>query len=164
MKSGMYCVFLLLFSCSFGYAQERVPLIRLEALENRLAAGGDTTYVVNFWATWCAPCVAELPYFEQLQKTYHAKPLKVLLVSLDAVKNHAGVVSFAEKHQLSNEVVLLNEKSQQQYIDRVSTEWSGAIPATLFVNTGNNVRLFKEQEFDYEELESCYLGIVESKN
>src|SRR5690606_33238818 len=89
---------------AIGSAQQEVKLIKLDALEERLANGGDTTYVVNLWATWCEPCVAELPYFEQLQQTHSAQPLKIILLSLDAPKNHERVVKFGEKNGLRNEV------------------------------------------------------------
>ncbi len=141
-------------------AQQEVPLIKLDALEERLANGGDTTYVVNLWATWCEPCVAELPYFEQLQQVHRSNPLKVILLSLDAPKNHELVVKFRKKNSLRNEVFILDERNQQEYIDRVSKEWSGVIPATLFVNQAKGIRLFREQEFDFEELNQTYLSIV----
>jgi len=145
---------------SIGSAQQEVKLIKLDALEERLANGGDTTYVVNLWATWCEPCVAELPYFEQLQQTHSAQPLKIILLSLDAPKNHERVVKFGEKNGLRNEVLILDERNQQEYINRVSEKWSGAIPATLFINKTKDVRLFHEREFDFETLNKTYLSIV----
>ncbi len=141
-------------------AQQEVPLVKLDVLEERLANGGDTTYVVNLWATWCEPCVAELPHFERLQQTHRGKPLKVILLSLDAPKNPERVITFREKNGLRNEVLILHEQNQQQYIDRVSAEWSGAIPATLFINESKGMRFFREQEFDFEELNQTYLSIV----
>ncbi|RZJ77354.1 MAG: TlpA family protein disulfide reductase, partial [Flavobacterium sp.] len=61
----------------------QVRLLTLDDLDKRVANGKDTTYVINFWATWCSPCVAELPHFEKLRTENAKKPLKVLLVSLD---------------------------------------------------------------------------------
>lgn len=154
---------IILVSCLAGYgmAQERVPLVSLAGLEERLANGKDTTFVVNLWATWCAPCVAEMPYFEQLQQSHTEKPLRVLFVSLDATKNHGSVVKFVQEKGLKNEVLLLDERNEQEFIPRISTEWSGAIPATLFVNTEKRVRMFKEREFDYRQLEESYLAIIQ---
>jgi len=145
-------------------AQERVPLVTLDQLEERLAAGGDTTFVVNLWATWCAPCVAEMPHFDQLQRAYRSKPLQVLFVSLDAEKNHGAVVKFVEKKGIKSEVLLLNERDEQYFIPKISMEWSGAIPATLFVNAEKGIRVFKEQEFNYQQLETNYLSILQQKN
>lgn len=145
---------------TIAHAQQEVPFIKLDALEKRLANGGDTTYVVNMWATWCEPCIVEIPYFEQLQQTYGNDPMKVILLSLDAPKNHERVVKFRDKHALRNEVFILDERNQQEYIDRVSKEWSGAVPATIFTNQAKGIRLFREQDFDFDELNRTYLSIV----
>ncbi len=144
-------------------AQNRVPLISLDELEKRLDGGGDTTFVVNLWATWCAPCVAEMPYFEQLQQDYASAPLRVLFISLDAKKHQDAVVKFINRNGLKNEVWLLDEKNEQYFIPAISAEWSGAIPATLFVNKHKGIRVFKEQDFDYQQLENNYLSIVQQK-
>ena len=148
-----------LFFCTSSRAQT-VKLLSVDELEDRISKGGDTLYVVNFWATWCAPCIAELPYFEKLQTTYKDQPLKVLLVSLDfKSKLQKSVIPFVQKKQLTNETFLLNEANAQVYIDKISKEWSGAIPATLIYNKKNNVRKFYEKEFTYAELEQTYKSL-----
>jgi thiol-disulfide isomerase/thioredoxin len=58
----------------------------------------ETVYVVNFWATWCAPCIKELPYFEQLHENYKDKNVKVILVSLDFPKKaQSNLLSFIKE-------------------------------------------------------------------
>jgi thiol-disulfide isomerase/thioredoxin len=107
--------------------------------------------VINFWATWCIPCVKELAHFEKLQADFVKKKVKVLLVSVDfKSKLQSSVLPFIKKHQLKNEVFLLDEPDQQVYIDRVDPSWSGTIPATLFIN--KDKRVFLEQEFTYGQL------------
>jgi hypothetical protein len=64
-----------------------------------------------------------------------------------------------QKKQLTNETFLLNEANAQVYIDKISKEWSGAIPATLIYNKKNNVRKFYEKEFTYAELEQTYKSL-----
>ena len=145
-------VFLMMVSISsFG---QTVPIIGLDDLESRLESGKDTTYVVNFWATWCGPCVKELPYFEALEKANRGNRFKVLLVSLDfANQLESKVVPFLEKKKLISEVVLMDEDRPNKWIPRVSDKWTGALPATLFVNTQKKTRHFHEGSFKDGELE-----------
>ncbi|UJH92157.1 TlpA family protein disulfide reductase [Antarcticibacterium sp. 1MA-6-2] len=128
-----------------------MELLSVDMLNERLEKGKDTIYVINFWATWCAPCIRELPHFEQLQQEKLDEKLKVLLVSVD-FKSHLKnrVEPFVIKRGLKNEVFLLDETDQQEYIDRIDKSWSGAIPATLFVK--GLKRKFTETEFTYPSL------------
>ena len=147
------CLSLITYSSS-----AQVKLLTLDDLDKRIAQGKDTTYVINFWATWCSPCVAELPNFEKLRVANLKKPVKVLLVSLDfKSKLQKEVIPFVKKNNIKAEVFLLNEQDQQQYIERINKKWSGAIPATLFVN--KKVRQFYEKEFTEEELKSTSLNL-----
>jgi len=134
---------------------QNVPVIGLDQLESRLNAGGDTTYVVNFWATWCGPCVKELPYFEALHKAREAQKVKVLLITLDFTEQlETKVIPFLESHAIKSEVQLLDESNPNKWIPRVSEGWSGAIPATLFVNANKKTRHFHEGSFKDGELEA----------
>ncbi|MGM9475726.1 TlpA disulfide reductase family protein [Pedobacter sp. GSP4] len=139
-------------------ASAQVKLLKLDDLDKRIANGKDTTYVINFWATWCTPCVAELPNFEKLRVDNLKKPVKVLLVSLDfKSKLQREVIPFVKNNQINAEVFLLNEPDQQQYIERIDQKWSGAIPATLFVN--KKTRRFYEKEFTETELKNTLLNL-----
>lgn len=112
----------------------------------------DTIYVINFWATWCQPCVEEIPYFEQLPAAFPNKAIKVILVSLDfpnQIKNR--VIPFIQKHQLKSEVILLADPDQNGWIPKVNEDWSGIIPVTLSYNKEKNT--FREGQFkDLEDL------------
>lgn len=152
-----FLLFLLLNTGATRVEAQTVRLLTLDQLDKRIKQGRDTTYIVNFWATWCAPCLKELPYFEKLGANLRNKKVKILLVSADTKsKLEKAVVPLAKRLKLKNEVFLLNEKSQQVYIDRVDKSWSGALPATLFVNKAKGKRKFYEKEFTYAELLKTY--------
>lgn len=111
------------------------------------------TYVINFWATWCAPCVKELPYFEQLNANYAKKGVEVILVSLDFPKQiDTKLKPFIKKQGLKSEVVVLNDVDSNTWIPKVNEDWSGAIPATLIYN--KKERAFYGRTFTYQELET----------
>lgn len=124
-----------------------------EGLRPLLYTDTDKIYVVNFWATWCAPCVKELPHFEALNETYRDKNVEVLLVTLDFPKKYESHVKpFIKKHKLNSKVVALNDMNSNMWIPEISADWSGAIPATLIFN--KDKRQFYEHTFTYEELEA----------
>jgi thiol-disulfide isomerase/thioredoxin len=128
-----------------------VPIYDFDGLQPLLHADSDTTWVVNFWATWCAPCVEELPYFEELTREYADKPLRVLLVSLDFRRQlERRLLPFLKNNDIQSRVVVLDDADANAWIDKVDPSWSGAIPATLFYQ--GERRLFKEQTFTRDEL------------
>ncbi|MGK4568960.1 TlpA disulfide reductase family protein [Flavobacterium sp. 3HN19-14] len=111
----------------------------------------DTTYVVNFWATWCQPCVAELPNFEKINATLKNKKIKVILVSLDMKKQvETALLPFIKRKNLQSEVIFLNDPDANSWIGKVDANWSGAIPATVIYNSQK--RQFYERSFTFDEL------------
>ncbi|WP_289660756.1 TlpA family protein disulfide reductase [Flavobacterium panacagri] len=153
IKSILYIFLFTIFSIS-AYSQ-KVRLMNIDQLNERIKNGKDSTYVVNFWATWCAPCIKELPHFEKLSAEHKSEKLAVLLVSLDfKSKLESNVIPFVKRKNLKNEVFLLNESSPQEFIDRIDPSWSGSIPATLFIK--GDKRKFVESEFTYEQLLTEY--------
>lgn len=140
----------------FSSKAQSTDLLTLDQLNHRVEAGNDTVYIVNFFATWCGPCVKELSAFEKFNQAYGKKEkVKVLLISLDYVTDlETRVRPFVKKKGLKNEVYVLNETNQQKYIDAIDKSWAGTIPSTLFVKNGG--RKFVEEEFSYIALETEY--------
>ena len=132
--------------------QKPAPVLDFEELQEYLRQFGDRTIVVNFWATWCAPCVKELPYFEQATARYDESEVIVVLLSLDFKKHMDSKLNpFIRENEIRSRVVLLNAPDANKWIDRISPEWSGAIPATLVIK--GNRRAFYEKSFEsFEEL------------
>lgn len=132
---------------------QRVAVLRFPALQQRLAQPSDTTYLVNFWATWCGPCVQEMPNFEKVRAAYATQKVKVLLVSLDYVSQlDKKVQPFVRKHQLKSEVVLLNETDPSTWLQKVDARWSGSLPFTLIFNNKTKQRATFERPLTAAEL------------
>lgn len=149
-----YFLFLiLLLPLSRVAAQENPPVVKLQALETWMKNPSDTLYVINFWATWCRPCVAELPYFDEITTNFPDQPVKVLLVSLDFVEDYKKrLLPFMKRKKPKSFVALLDEPKYDDWMGKVSKSWSGSIPATLFVSGSRQIRTFHEGEYSRESL------------
>lgn len=146
---GLLAFGLLAVSC-----KAQVKAYRAEEILQRLK-NEDTIYVVNFWATWCGPCVVELPYFENVNRDYAGKPVKVLLISLDFKEDYPFRLSvFLKNKKIESEVLWLNEKKPNDFIPKFSKQWGGAIPATIISYGRKNYRQFFERPMRYYELET----------
>ncbi len=139
---------------------KEIEVMDFDTFSPRLEMDNDSVYVINFWATWCAPCVRELPAFEQLNETYSDRKVKVILVSLDNPDLiDDRVIPFMERMDLQSEVLLLDDPNSNRWIPLVSEEWSGAIPATVIYSAGH--RSFHEREFEFDELEEIVLPLIQ---
>lgn len=124
---------------------QEIPAYKADGLMKRLATGEDTVFIVNFWATWCGPCIKELPEFDKLANKYSGYPVKVLLVSLDFKNDYpAKIRRFVSKRKLPHEVVWLNETNANDFIPKITNEWQGSIPATMLYHKKNNWKKFYE--------------------
>ncbi len=135
-------------------AQNLVVYDNLEQLQSRINQAGDTTLVINFWATWCTSCVEELPSFDQLRANYSNQDVQIVLVSLD-FKNDVEkkLIPFLKKHPLKPDVAVMADQDLNAWIPFIYDDWDGAIPATL-VFKGKN-RQFNLGKFEnYEELDA----------
>lgn len=154
---------LLLVSCQASTGQDNVPSIPTvdyEGLKAFMAEQEAEVIVYNFWATWCRPCVAELPAFEQLNEAYADQGVKVVLVSLDFPDVKQRMEEFVSRRELKSTVIHLDDPNQDVWINGISPEWSGAIPATLVVKGDQSG--FKEQGFTYEELQEWVDAMLET--
>lgn len=127
--------------------------------EKLLYEEDDKIHIINFWATWCKPCIEELPSFQKIRKEYAHKGVELTLVSLDFPKQlETRLVPYIKEHNIEAEVVLLDDPKGNDWIPKVDSTWSGAIPATLIYDA--NHRKFYERSFSYDELKQEVEGFV----
>lgn len=144
---------ILFLTGSYAQAQD-VKVVKFDKLQKLRNSNSDTLYVVNFWATWCGPCIKEMPYFEAINKQYKDQPVRVVLVSMDAVQDLKKVKTFMQKRKLASDVWLLNETDANTWIDKLEPKWSGAIPATMLFNNKRKQYHFVEKELKENELQA----------
>lgn len=146
---------------SISLQAQTIPAYNSEALNARLASSNDTVYVVNYWATWCIPCVKELPYFEKLAEKYKDQKVKVLLVNFDFKEQYPkGIANFVAKKKLTTEVVWFSESKPNDFIPKIAPEWSGALPATTFSAQKGKKRVFEEGEVNFEFLDQTVQNLL----
>lgn len=140
--------------CILNFSQvsgQTIPEINKEGITMITQRSNDTTYVINFWATWCSPCVKEIGYFEELYRKHVSSAVSVILVSLDfpdQLENR--LIPFIREKEISAPVLLMTDLNYNGWIDHVDPAWSGALPATLIYNRES--RIFLEKELTRDEL------------
>ena len=143
-------VLLLLFSCN-NQSKDTIEVVDFDGLYGKIDLSVDKTYVINFWATWCSPCVKEIPHFEEVNKEYKDKNTEVILVSLDFPSQiESKLKPYLKKNKIKSKVILLDDSKMNTWVPKVSQQWDGGIPATLIVNSSNYN--FYPKPFNKEEL------------
>src|SRR5690349_15791692 len=146
-------IFFILLGTLSAHAQ-KAEIIKLDQLQKIINAKSDNIQIVNFWATWCGPCIKELPLFEKLTAAGNDN-IKVTLVSMDMDldSDPTKVYKFLERKKLQSEVLILDEKDANSWINKVDKEWSGALPATIIINQRTGQRKFVGKELHEGDLE-----------
>jgi thiol-disulfide isomerase/thioredoxin len=137
---------LLIFA--FGLKAQQVKVLKINELTKTIFKNNDSTYIVNFWATWCGPCVKELPEFENATKQFLKNKVKakVILVSMDFSEDlKTKVIPFLKQKQLMSKVVLLDETNADYFIPKLDNRWTGALPATMIIKNKKVVKFFERK-------------------
>lgn len=154
---------LLAFGLLIGVAAsaQTVTVVSWADLDAYLSKDSKKVRVVNFWATWCGPCVKELPYFQQAHEKY-GDDVEIVLVSLDDVDIlDQRVIPFVGRKGLTTQVWLLNEIDYNMFIPKVDERWSGAIPMTLIIDDNSSERKFLERELSQDELNALITEYID---
>ena len=154
----LYALIASVFLLSSATHRIKTPPVRAsvnyDQLKEIIEKNDDKLYVVNFWATWCRPCIEELPHFLEVSNAYENQaPFQMILVSLDKAELlETDVAQMITKLNIDNDVYLLDDNKRMNYwIPAIDSTWSGAIPATVFYKNGQKLH-FTEGQLTKEEL------------
>jgi thiol-disulfide isomerase/thioredoxin len=147
----MKALLVLCFLSLLSFTTPRVSVVTFDDLQHDVMKNNDTLYVVNFWATWCDPCVKELPFFQSAYGKFAAKKVKMVYVSMNSAKEIASVEKFVEAKDMKPEAVLLGSNNANIWINKVDSSWTGAIPATVLYRHGKKL-YFHEGDFNQDKL------------
>lgn len=153
-----YLLILLCFASFWAKAQKHAiaDTYNLEQFQQRVLQDNDTLYVVNFWATWCGPCVKELPHFKALNEELSKKPIKFIMMSLDAQANLPLLNNFLQKKKVNIETHLFAAGDPNIWINQLEPSWQGSIPATFLYQKGRKLS-FKESYFSTKKDLKSYI-------
>jgi thiol-disulfide isomerase/thioredoxin len=144
---------ILFFLFAFATNAQEIKKIKITDLEKTINESKQPL-VINFWATYCVPCLKEMPYFQEKVKEYKSQNVSLLLVSLDLQDDYPKKIDgIRKKLKLTYPVQYLDETNADYFCPRVDTSWSGALPATLFINNTTGYRKFIEDEISKEDFE-----------
>jgi thiol-disulfide isomerase/thioredoxin len=152
MMKKFLLIFFLVLSIYQSKAQQ-IRVIKFAELQEIIHPNSSASIqVINFWATWCPPCVKELPLFEKLNAE-NKQNVKITLINLDFADKLDRVKAFVSRKKMKADILLLDEIDYNQWIDKIDKHWGGAIPATFVINPKNGKQKFIERELEEGELE-----------
>ena len=163
MQKIMFLFLVSMLLVSSNAAEEpSVKVVKFDEVQKLMTTSSDQIQVINFWATWCKPCIKELPYFQAIHQKWGSQ-VDVTLISLDfADEVQKKVIPFVQKKDLKPKVLVLDELDYNSWIDRVDARWTGSIPATLIIDPKTGKRQFVEGEVTQAQIESMVQKFIKN--
>jgi len=111
---------------------------------------------LNFWATWCGPCKAEIPHFIEAYKEYKDKGMEIIGISVDRT-GAKSVIKFAEKYKINYPVAMYTLDIIKDYRP------GNAIPVTIIIGPNGKIRHKKVGYTEKKYLKNWFLKLIEEK-
>ena len=136
------CAILALLAASIG-AQQKLSPVDEAGYRAILKSNTGTVLLVDFWATWCAPCRQEMPLLSRLESRLKDKLFRLVTISADEPEQEPAAVEFLKKSGVTGAAYLRRAKDDDKFINSVDAKWSGALPALfLYDRQGTLVKSF----------------------
>ena len=159
MKKGLSILFVILLTMvAYGQELKKVKITDLE----KMISESKTPLIINFWATWCKPCLEEIPYFMEEAKLHKKDSLQLLLVSLDMKEAFpTQIKKTIARRKITVPVKWLDETNADYFCPKIDPKWSGALPSSLFINNKTGYRKFFEEQLSHEKLKKEIVAILD---
>jgi len=139
--------------------REEIRIVGVEGLRQTLNAHRGEVVILNFWATWCAPCVEEMPHLAKLVEKYGSQGVRVLAVSVDELDTlESAVQPFVEKHNYPFTFLIKEETrgdAYEAFVNAINPEWGGGVPATFLYDRNGEQRTAFYEAQTYEAFEAA---------
>ena len=111
-----------------------------DAAAAELAKNATKDYVlVNLWATWCGPCVAELPELVEMHRMYRGRNFRLVTISLDEPAKRAAALAVLQKNHVSAKNLILKTEDRDKFAEALDKEWPGPVPYTILIAPGGKI-------------------------
>ena len=162
MKKALLILFLL--TALYSVQAQNIRSVKITDLKN-MYSKGDSVFVINFWATFCKPCIEELPYMQSISKKYESSKVKLVMVSLDIPAWYpTRLQTFVRKNNMKGNIAWLDESNADKFCPVIDPQWSGAIPATLIYNAKTGYKKFVEEQYTPESFEAELKKAIKGTN
>ncbi len=156
----LFCCFFSLMVLHTNSFEQEIKKMKIDELKNYIEKS-DHPLIINFWATYCVPCIHEIPYFQTDAEKYKNDGVELMLVSLDLPDYYpARISSFVKKENFSASIVWLNETNADYFCPKIDKQWTGGIPSTLFINNKTHYRKFFERQLTEPQVEENIKALI----